>query len=287
MTFIRLAVAACFVTWVVACQSSSSEEPADCAVGTEGCPCTQGGACDPGLSCLSSLCVDTQGSGGSATGGSTNTGGSTSTGGGTGTGGSTSTGGTSGSGSGGTTSTGGTSGSTGCSPGNATCGFPIDAADARRGTESLALEFKSGSLASIDGECCVPDATPAAGDWGSWPCKDGFKCGDCLVYLIDPDPQATINKWFLVDAAQGTSGAVQSCAGITGVYDVCIPDCTGKICGNDGCNGSCGACSGSNMVCNASGSCEYDACGACLDNCTDLGLPGCCTGAGCLCEGDC
>jgi hypothetical protein len=29
----------------------------DCPVGGEACPCTEGGACDPGLSCLSNVCV--------------------------------------------------------------------------------------------------------------------------------------------------------------------------------------------------------------------------------------
>jgi len=30
----------------------------DCPVGSESCPCTAGGACDPGLTCLSGFCVD-------------------------------------------------------------------------------------------------------------------------------------------------------------------------------------------------------------------------------------
>jgi hypothetical protein len=29
-----------------------------CTVGAEGCPCTGGGGCDPGLACLSTVCVD-------------------------------------------------------------------------------------------------------------------------------------------------------------------------------------------------------------------------------------
>src|SRR5688500_7035101 len=29
-----------------------------CDVGTEGCACTPGGSCDPGLTCASSTCVD-------------------------------------------------------------------------------------------------------------------------------------------------------------------------------------------------------------------------------------
>jgi hypothetical protein len=39
-----------------------------CTTGSEGCPCTTGGGCDPGLECKSSLCVDL-GGGGAGTGG--------------------------------------------------------------------------------------------------------------------------------------------------------------------------------------------------------------------------
>ncbi len=37
--------------------TATSGEAGACATGTEGCPCTPGGACDPGLECASSLCV--------------------------------------------------------------------------------------------------------------------------------------------------------------------------------------------------------------------------------------
>ena len=33
--------------------------PGPCPVGSEGCSCTAAGACNPGLSCLSMICVDT------------------------------------------------------------------------------------------------------------------------------------------------------------------------------------------------------------------------------------
>lgn len=39
----------------------------DCTVGFEGCACADGGSCEPGLTCLSELCVDTGGTGGSCT----------------------------------------------------------------------------------------------------------------------------------------------------------------------------------------------------------------------------
>ncbi|MBX7078676.1 MAG: hypothetical protein K1X88_05765 [Nannocystaceae bacterium] len=37
---------------------STADTTAGCTIGTEGCACTPGGACDDGLSCLSMLCVD-------------------------------------------------------------------------------------------------------------------------------------------------------------------------------------------------------------------------------------
>jgi hypothetical protein len=53
-----------------ACSSSSSAPPGDCPVGSERCACTSGGACNPGLQCLSQLCV----SEGDAAGGSSSSG---------------------------------------------------------------------------------------------------------------------------------------------------------------------------------------------------------------------
>lgn len=58
---------------MAACAASDDETPSGssgngCPVGSETCPCTQGGACDPGLVCLSNLCVDPDGAGGSGAG---------------------------------------------------------------------------------------------------------------------------------------------------------------------------------------------------------------------------
>jgi hypothetical protein len=52
----------------------SSDETGSCPVGSEKCPCTQGGSCDPGLECLSDTCVNpnpTTGSGGAGSTSST------------------------------------------------------------------------------------------------------------------------------------------------------------------------------------------------------------------------
>ncbi len=55
---------------------ADNQQTDECVVGAEGCECTLGGACDPGLACLSEFCVDVGGAGGAgasndATSGST------------------------------------------------------------------------------------------------------------------------------------------------------------------------------------------------------------------------
>ena len=57
----------------------------------------------------------------------------------------------------------------------------------------------------------------------------------------------------------------------------CTPDCSSKVCGSDGCGGSCGDCS-SGGSCNASGQCGTSGGG---DGCTTLDQAGC---GGCACE---
>lgn len=67
--------------FVLACSSShgSSTSASSCPVGAEGCACTPGGGCDPGLQCVGSICVaETAGAGGASSGGSTSSGGGTS-----------------------------------------------------------------------------------------------------------------------------------------------------------------------------------------------------------------
>lgn len=56
---------------LVAIGCAEGADPNDCTVGSEGCECTLGGACDPGLQCLSKFCVDPGGAGGMQGSGST------------------------------------------------------------------------------------------------------------------------------------------------------------------------------------------------------------------------
>lgn len=45
----------------------TSNDTGSCTVGSEGCPCTEGGGCDPNLTCLSMTCVDADGTSGDPT----------------------------------------------------------------------------------------------------------------------------------------------------------------------------------------------------------------------------
>ena len=64
---------------LMSCSGDSSSSRNDCPVGAERCPCTSGHACDPGLVCLSDVCVafdaGASGGGGTTTEGGTATGG--------------------------------------------------------------------------------------------------------------------------------------------------------------------------------------------------------------------
>lgn len=68
-----LALPGCLAFALVKGCAASGDKPEDdggCTIGSERCACTQGGACDPGLECLSGICVDpTPGTGGTGTGG--------------------------------------------------------------------------------------------------------------------------------------------------------------------------------------------------------------------------
>jgi hypothetical protein len=78
---------------LAACSTSEPTAPTDtggsnCTVASEGCECTAHGVCDPGLTCLSKLCVRVPDGGAAGSGGSAGQGGSSGLGGNSGTGGS-------------------------------------------------------------------------------------------------------------------------------------------------------------------------------------------------------
>ena len=159
---------------------------------------------------------------------------------------------------------------------------------------SFSVRFAGEKLVELDGKCCKLDPTKPTGDFGSWPCTDGYSCGGCLVFVIDEKPSDPNNAYDIFGAAFGLDNETAGCPDYSGGYSVCVPNCDGKICGSDGCNGSCGACSGTYSECNAEGTaCVVDVCSQCIGNCTSACAGGftclqsCCTGTGCMCSGAC
>jgi len=269
---------------LAACSDSSSDakgSSSSCPVGSEGCPCTAGMGCDVGLVCFDPICFKPDAAASGGGGGSSGAGGAAGSA--FGGGGGTSSGGTSSGG----TSSGGTSG------GAPTCPFPGKATTASevsdttgQSKDKLPAQFTNGALSKLDGKACSIVASPPAlaGDWGSYPCHDAYDCGGCLVYVVSPATSTTTGNWFLLGANSATYGATPGCPEMSGTYNICAPNCAGKVCGADGCNGSCGAC-GSGQCCDKQDKCVNDPCAYCLDSCK--GMPGCCMGAGCICDSAC
>lgn len=147
----------------------------------------------------------------------------------------------------------------------------------------------------VSGNCeaCVPDCTDkACGDDGCGgtcgECTGGEVCaqgvcatGFCAGQCGSDEPQ---------DCGPGcTCFCNEQCATFGDCCDnvcdscetlgqCCVPDCTGKACGDDGCGGSCGQCDTGDI-------CEDGACVLCVADCTgkDCGGDGC----GGTCGGDC
>jgi hypothetical protein len=99
----------------------------------------------------------------------------------------------------------------------------------------------------VDGECvCVPDCTwEACGAWDG--CGGICRCGEAGV-PVDDDGGTCARQCVGVpcDGADGCGGLCGCAPG--GVCEAgacrCVPDCTGRECGDDGCGGTCGECEG-------------------------------------------
>jgi len=152
----------------------------------------------------------------------------------------------------------------------------------------------SGNLTCDDGNVCTDDACiPATGcsfTNNQAACSDGNACttgdscanGWCLsggpLDCDDEDP-CTVDTCdsqdgcIYSDADEGTPcGDLFNDICKQGIC-LCVANCDGKNCGDDGCNGSCGSCSGqdacSNGICVCQPACDGKECGAdgCGDDC--------------------
>ena len=75
---------------------------------------------------------------------------------------------------------------------------------------------------------------------------------------VDQDCDGVIDNGF--DAVVRCGPTNQCCASEEVCFsgNCCLPNCTGKVCGDDGCGGTCGACVGATVFCNQLGQCIDD-----------------------------
>lgn len=214
-------------------------EPA-CDVGSERCACTPGGACNPGLTCLSMKCVNTGGgTGGFA--GAFSPGGS---------GGLSSAAGTGGiSNAGGAGGAGGNGGSPSLPPPAvpATCPYPYPVKSVKidegigMPRSTIQATFSQGTLVALDGVSCVVDKTiDTSGRGGA--CKDGYRCGSCTLILAGGTGP---KSWFLTGL---------DCPELRGQYAICT--CEGLACGPTSCGDQCGGCGVTGACDNPKNVCE-------------------------------
>ncbi len=133
------------------------------------------------------------------------------------------------------------------------------------------------------GACTAPESCNQAGLCECVPDCQGKECGDdgcngSCGECVAPDicqvdgtcwhedvPCCGVGQECGLDPCMGTScgscTAPESCQ--PDLTCACLPDCTGRECGDDGCGGSCGTCTGAGEVCEeASGQCQV-----CVPNC--------------------
>jgi hypothetical protein len=123
------------------------------------------------------------------------------------------------------------------------------------------------------------------------PCSSDADCGNddfptCLASAVQRDSgeAQTFADFCQTPGVVGVCVAVASC---------CQPDCTGKVCGDDGCGGSCGSCAQcqecQNGTCQTTGMVCGNICCALTNEfcCTDVGSYCCDNSEGGCCQGTC
>jgi hypothetical protein len=127
---------------------------------------------------------------------------------------------------------------------------------------------QSDGMCSCDANSC-PSCTTCENDGFCAACAD---CCDDRGVCQDGDTKT----------ACGSSGTCDGCTGQEECQNqtcVCVPDCTGKVCGSDGCTGTCAPGCGPNSTCTDGGTlCECD-----FVSCDDA----CCADGESCCGSDC
>jgi hypothetical protein len=177
--------------------------------------------------------------------------------------------------------------------------FAIDTSDLfNPATQELGLNLQGNTALSIQFDLNEPDGAPpliTSGriwvmiryalpakdlsiEWGDFQCLSVPEVGICgcqnVAPIVDQSPNKQVNIMHYL-APVGTcfgnnlSWAYAEDIGITGDFIVrlraetagggCIPDCSSKVCGSDGCGGTCGTCP-INSECTPAGTCGPPTC---------------------------
>ena len=112
---------------------------------------------------------------------------------------------------------------------------------------------KTGKCVAVPTECVTKDTAGCPG----CACESCVCNGNGGSFAGDADCCAT-------DSQYGWDGycANECQVNCGGPECPCVSDCAGKTCGDDGCGGTCGTCTGAGEVCTTAGAC-------CVPNCTD------------------
>ena len=110
-----------------------------------------------------------------------------------------------------------------------------------------------------DGDDCTADT-----------CDPEVGCANSSVNCDDED-DCTDDIWIdgvgCTHPSGNDGGPCQDNAGTCLSGSCCIPDCIAKMCGDDGCGGSCGACGALESCIDNQCNCEFEACGdTCCEN---------------------
>jgi len=133
-------------------------------------------------------------------------------------------------------------------PSSCTPGAPQECScpDGRVGTQSCNSDGMTFSACVCSDEMCGPSncagcCTALGG------CQSGASSGACGSGGVA-----------CISCVSGETCSVGRC--------ICLPDCAGRVCGADGCGGTCGAGCAAGRVCNATGTaCELPACSSCSE----------------------
>ena len=153
--------------------------------------------------------------------------------------------------------------------------------------DKIDWSYCRGTITVLEGASCagVPKALA---------CK-GHKPGNGSVRLqLSAGEQVLVVASGYVDVDK-SDGVFTASAPYTVSIEQCVPSCAGKSCGDDGCGGSCGSCSGKDK-CNSSGqcvctpSCSGKKCGddGCGGSCGTCASNATCSSSGqCVCTPNC